>query len=82
LIEPIEKIDEIIDEWLVQLGRVVMRLSDPQITRSAGEREALARSVHQYAVCAATSKDPRVIRLAQQLDDTLKPRLRLVASRG
>ena len=82
MIEHIEKIDEVIDEWLVQLGRIVMRLSDPQITRTRDERAALARSVHQYALCAAASKDPRVIRLAQQLDDTLKPRLRLVASRG
>ncbi|MDB5656404.1 MAG: hypothetical protein JWQ94_4017 [Tardiphaga sp.] len=82
MIEHIEKIDGIIDELLVQLGQMVMRLAHPQVTRTADEREALARSVHQFSVCAAHSKDPRVHRLAEQLDDTRKPRLRLVANRG
>nr|WP_299803936.1 hypothetical protein [Tardiphaga sp.] len=78
----IEKIDGIIDELLVQLGQMVMRLSHPSVTRTREEREALTRSVRQYALCAASSRDPRVLRLAEQLDDTLKPRLRLVASRN
>lgn len=81
MIEHIEKIDGILDELLVQLGQMVMRLSHPNVTRTGDERQALARSVQQFAVCAANSKDPRVQRLAEQLDDITKPRLRLVASR-
>lgn len=81
VIEHIQKIDSIIDELLVQLGEMVKRLSHPQVTRSRDEREALARSVRQFAVCAATSKDPRVLRLAEDLEQILKPQLRLVASR-
>ena len=82
MIEQIEKIDGIIDELLVQLGQMVLRLSHPQVTRTRDEREALARSVRQYSVCAAGSNDPRVLTLTGQLDDLIKPRLRLVASRG
>jgi hypothetical protein len=82
VIEQIEKIDKIIDELLVNLGQMVMRLSHPHITRTHDERAALARSVHQFSVCAAQSKDPRVLHLMDELEDTLKPRLRLVASRG
>jgi len=74
-------IDSALDELLVQLGRIVLRLSSPQVTRSGEERRALARSVHQYAVCAAGSDDPRVRQLNVELQETLKPRLRLVASR-
>jgi hypothetical protein len=81
VIEHIEKIDSIIDELLVQLGEMVKRLSHPKITRTGDERAALARSVRQFAVCAATSSDPRVALLAEELQDTLKPQLRLVASR-
>ena len=81
VIEHIQKIDGIIDELLVQLGEMVKRLSHPQVTRSRDEREALMRSVRQFAVCAANSRDPRVLRLAEDLEQTLKPRLRLVASR-
>ena len=81
MIEQIEKIDRVIDELLVQFGEMVKRLSHPSVTRTRDEREALARSVRQFAVCAASSSDPRVARLAEELEDTLKPRLRLVASR-
>ena len=73
--------DRALDEVLLQLGGIVLRLSSPQVTRSGEERRALARSVNQYAVCAASSDDPRVQRLKAELQDTLKPRLRLVASR-
>lgn len=82
MIEQIRKIDEIIDELLVQLGEMVQRLSHPEVTRSSDERAALVRSVRQYTVCAASSKDPRVRRLATELEDAMKPRLRLVASRS
>lgn len=82
MIEHIEKIDRIIDELLIQLGEMVKRLSHPQVTRTTDERAALARSVQQFEVCAARSKDPRVARLAEELQGTLKPRLRLVINRG
>jgi hypothetical protein len=42
----------------------------------------LAQSVHQYAVCAARSTDPRVHELKSQLEATLKPNLRIVAIDG
>jgi hypothetical protein len=81
MIEQIQKIDSIIDELLVQLGEMVKRLSHPQVTRGSDERAALARSVRQFAVCAATSKDARVLQLAQDLEQIQKPALRLVSSR-
>jgi hypothetical protein len=74
-------IDQAIDEILVQLGGIVLRLSSPQVTKSGEERHALARSVHQFSICATHSSDPRVQRLKAELDETLKPRLRLVANR-
>jgi hypothetical protein len=77
----IVQIDRNIDEVLVNLGRMVLRLSSPQVTRTSEERRALARSVGQFSLCATRSSDPRVRELAQALQDTLKPRLRLVVSR-
>ena len=74
-------IDRAIDELLVQLGGIVLRLSSPQVTRGLDERRALACSVNQYSVCAAHSGDPRVHELKAELEATLKPRLRMVASR-
>ena len=75
------RLDRALDELLVQFGGIVLRLSSPQVTKSAEERRALARSVNQYSVCAASSGDPRVQRLEAELRETLKPQLRLVASR-
>jgi hypothetical protein len=75
------RIDHALDELLVQLGGIVLRLSSPQVTKSLDERRALARSVNQYSVCAARSNDPRVQELEVELKATLKPRLRLAASR-
>jgi hypothetical protein len=60
---------------------MVLSLSNPRVTINAEERRALARSVNQYAVCAAHSGDARVQRLKVELEETLKPRLRLVSSR-
>lgn len=74
-------IDEAIDELLVQLGGIVLRLSSPEVTKRPDERRALARSVDQYSVCAARSDDPRVHELKDELNATLKPHLRLVVSR-
>jgi hypothetical protein len=70
-----------LDEMLVQLGAMVLRLSSPEVTRTPEERHALACSVNQYAICAARSADPRVQRLKAELEEKIKPRLRLVASR-
>lgn len=81
MIEQIAKIDKALDELLVGLGQMVLRLSSPQVTHTREEREALARSVNQFSACAARSNDPRVVKLAEDLQETLKPRLRLVASR-
>ena len=74
-------IDRAIDDVLVQLGRMVLRLSSPQVTKRADERRALERSVNQYSVCAASSDDPRVHELKAELDESIRPRLRLVVSR-
>ncbi len=73
--------DRALDDVLVQLGGMVLRLSSPQVTRTAEERHALKRSVNQFAVCAARSGDPRVHRLKSELEEAIKPGLRLVASR-
>jgi hypothetical protein len=74
-------VNRALDEVLVQLGGMVLRLSSPQVTRTPEERHALACSVNQYSVCAARSDDPRVHQLKAELEATIKPHLRLVASR-
>ena len=75
------KVDQALDEMLVELGGMVLRLSSPQVTRTPEERHALACSVNQYSVCAARSADPRVHRLKSELEATITPHLRLVVSR-
>jgi hypothetical protein len=75
------KIDRALDELLVQLGGMVLRLSAPEVTRTAEERHVLVLSVNQYAVCAAGSNDRRVLQLKNELEAVLGPPLRLVASR-
>jgi len=75
-------IDVALDEMLVNLAAIVLRLSKPDVTRTPEARHALAQSVHQYAVCAARSTDPRVHELKSQLEETLKPPLRIVAVDG
>jgi hypothetical protein len=75
------RLDRTLDDVLVQLGGIVLRLSHPGVTRTPEERHALVLSVNQYAVCAALSNDPRVHQLRIDLEATLKPRLRLVARR-
>jgi hypothetical protein len=77
----IARIDRNIDETLLNLGNIVLRLSSPELTRSREERRALAQSVNQFSLCASHSSDPRVQLMAEELRQTLKPRLRLVASR-
>jgi len=75
-------IDVALDEMLVNLAAIVLRLSKPELTRTPEARRALTQSVHQYAVCAARSTDPRVHELKSQLEETLKPALRIVAIDG
>lgn len=77
----VTRMRQALDEMLVHLGAMVLRLSSPEVTRTPEERHALACSVNQYAVCAAHSGDPRVQRLKAELEEKIKPRLRLVASR-
>jgi hypothetical protein len=79
--DDVTKIDKALDEVLVHLGGMVLKLSSPQVTKTRDEHQALARSVHQYSVCAVKSSDPRVQKLKTELEQTLRPRLRLVASR-
>jgi hypothetical protein len=74
-------IDTALDELLVNLAPVIMRLSTPDLTKTPEARRALVHSVQQYAVCAAHSSDPRVHELSVQLEATLKPPLRVVASK-
>lgn len=81
MMEQLSRIDTALDELLVNLGGMVLRLSHPQVTRTDEEHAALARSVNQFSNCAARSRDPRVQQLDADLRATLKPRLRLVASR-
>jgi hypothetical protein len=75
-------IDGALDEMLVNLAAIVLRLSRPELTRTPEARRALAQSVHQYAVCAARSTDPRVHELKSQLEETLKPALRIASIDG
>ncbi len=75
--DELSRIDHALDEMLVSLGAIVLRLSD--VTKRPDERRALVQSVQQFAVCAARSTDPRVQELKRQLDATLKPPLRLVS---
>jgi len=74
------KIDRALDEALVNLGTIVLRLADPRVTRTAEERRALEKSICQYAVCAKRSTDPRVLALRTQLQKTIEPPIRLVWS--
>jgi hypothetical protein len=75
-------IDVALDEMLVNLAAIVLRLSKPEVTRTPEARRALAQSVRQYGVCAARSTDPRVHELNLQLEKTVKPSLRIVAIDG
>lgn len=76
----VAKIDRMLDETLVNLGAMVLRLADPAITRTTDEHRALAKSVQQYARCAERSADPRVHRLRDELQQRVEPGLRLVWS--
>ena len=66
--DQISGLDRALDEMLVHLGGMVLKLSSPQVTRTAEERHALACSVNRYSVCAARSGDPRVHQLKAELE--------------
>jgi hypothetical protein len=73
-----DNIDLALDEVLVRLGGIVLRLAS--VSKTAAEQRALAQSVNQYAACADRSSDPRVRQLRMELEATLQPRLKLVSS--
>lgn len=75
-------IDIALDEMLVNLAAILLRLAHPDVTRTPEAHRALAQSVRQYAVCAARSRDTRVHDLNRQLEQILKPALRVVARDG
>ncbi len=79
--DDLAKIDRALDELLVSLGGLVLRLANPEVSRTVEERRALAQSVNQYSACARRSSDPRVQQINDDLQETLKPRLRVVASK-
>jgi hypothetical protein len=79
-VREVAMIDQMLDETLVNLGAMVLRLADPKVTRMADEHRALAKSVRQYARCAERSVDPRVHQLREELEKQVEPRLRLVWS--
>ena len=81
MMSELAEIDRALDEALVNLGTLVLRLADPAVTRTPEERRALARSVTQFAQCADRSGDVRVQRLRTQLEEKVRPKLRLVVSR-
>ena len=60
--------DSAIDEILLRLGRTVLVLADPAVTRTDDEKAALAKSVNQFVVCANSSRDARVLALANRLE--------------
>jgi hypothetical protein len=76
----VARINSTVDEALVGLGTIVLHLAHPAITRTASERQAHAKSVGQFAICAEKSTDPRVHELRTKLKETVKPALILVVN--
>lgn len=60
--------DQAIDDILVSLGRTVLTLARPDVTRTDDETSALVKSVKQFAVCASASRDARVTALLAELE--------------
>ena len=60
--------DRAIDDILLRLGRTVLTLAHPDVTRTDEEKDALVRSVNQFAVCASTSRDDRVTAMLAELE--------------
>lgn len=74
-------IDRALDDLLVNLGGLVLQLASPEVSRTLEQRRAISQSVHQFSACARRSTDPRLQQINNDLLETLRPRLRLVASR-
>jgi hypothetical protein len=79
MMDELTTIDKTLDEVLVNLGAMVLSLADPSVTRTVQERRALAQSVNQYSICANRSDDPRVHQLRIELEEAIRPKLRLVS---
>jgi hypothetical protein len=79
--EDIATIDRALDDLLVNLGGLVLRLANPELSTTLAERRALAQTIRQFSVCARRSSDPRLEQINNDLLDTLRPHLRLVASK-
>lgn len=75
----VAKVDHALDDALVGLGTIVLRLAHPSVTRTADERRALAKSVSQFTLCANKSADPRVHEMRAMLQKTLRPKLTIVS---
>ena len=71
-------INRTLDEMLVNLALIVLRVSKPDVTRTPEARHALVLSVNKFLQCAARSTDPRVHWLKNELEESLRPPLRLV----
>ena len=77
--QEVARIDRAIDKLLVQLGEMVLRLSSPQVTKrdlTSGARWCV-RSI-SIRSAQRIPDDPRVHELKAELDETIRPRLRLV----
>lgn len=79
--EDLARIDRALDDLLVNLGGLVLRLANPELSTTVEERRALAQTVRQFAVCVRRSTDPRLEQINDDLLETLRPRLRLVAGK-
>ena len=80
--DQLTRIDKALDEALVNLGAIVLRLSDPAVTRTAHGRRALVRSVNQFSLCADRSGAPACSDLRVELEETIRPKLRLVSGQA
>jgi hypothetical protein len=60
--------DRTIDEILLRLGTTVLHLAHPDVTRTRDEKDALVKSVNQFAACAKRSSDERVTSLLAELE--------------
>jgi hypothetical protein len=67
--------DSAIDEMLLRLGTTVLHLAHPDVTRTDDEKDALVKSVNQFALCARSSSDERVTILLAELEAAVNQHL-------
>lgn len=67
--------DRAIDDMLINLGSAVLTLAHPDVTRTDDEKDALVKSVNQFAVCAGKSGDARVRALLAELEAAVNVQL-------